>query len=214
MNKNLKIALVISILVLVCLGGILIFRRFSSSQQPASKSSKEGNTVEKVDTISLTAKEAYEKLVVEAHKWQSDAQAYKLSDQSRTGDVKITQDGKSNTWSFWFASPSKKEIRVFTFRNKVPYSYPEGGGGRLSYDTPNWDNDWKIDSDKALEIAKTAGSGEITAARMYLYGSSFVTVPRQVRKSSQSITVWWEIYGKDKKVYIDASTGSVLGSEM
>jgi len=205
MKKNFIITLAFLIMLFIFVGGCVGGKKAPTSQQTTEQTKEE-----KTSEVNLTAKEAYKKLVIEAHNWQSDAQAYKLSDGSERGNIKITEDGKSTNWMFWFASPSKKEMWVFTFRNGEPYHYPEGGKGSLSYDTPDWSNDWQIDSDKAVQIAKEAGSGKITGAKMYLRGSSFVTVARQVPESTK---VWWEIYGENKKIYIDATTGTVLGSE-
>lgn len=159
----------------------------------------------------LTAKEACTQLAASARQWADDARPYKLEGKADQDGATIT-DGKCSTWRVWFSSPAKKEIRVYSFRDGQPYGYPEGGGGNLPYDVADWSNDWRIDSDKAAQIAAEAGIKEVTSMKMYLQGASFVTTPREVPSSCK---VWWDIYGRDqagngKRVYLDASTGTVL----
>ncbi|MGQ9712338.1 MAG: hypothetical protein ACUVRC_06735 [Desulfotomaculales bacterium] len=159
----------------------------------------------------LTAKEACTQLAASARQWADDARPYKLEGKADRDGAAIT-DGKCSTWRVWFSSPAKKEIWVYSFRDGQPYRYPEGSGGNLPYDVADWSNDWRIDSDKAAQIATEAGIKEVTLMHMYLQGASFVTTPREVPSSCK---VWWDIYGRDqagngKRVYLDASTGTVL----
>lgn len=158
----------------------------------------------------LTAKEACTQLAANARQWADDARPYKLVGEADRDGAAIMK-GKSSSWRIWFSSPAKKEIWVYSFRDGQPSRYPEAGGGSLPYDVADWSNDWRIDSDRAAEIATEAGIKEITSMRLY-EKALFVTTPREVPPSCK---VWWDIYGRDqagngKRVYLDASTGMVL----
>lgn len=211
MNKKVLIMFVANLSLLVIFSFLIQCKKDETKTQinKSSSQSKEG--------VLLTAKEVYNQLLTEAKKWQNDAKAYKIvgGDSPQSNNTAITDNGKSSNWRFWFTSASKKEIRVYTFRKGEPYFYPEGAGGKLSYEASDWTNIWKIDSDKALEIAKKEGLDKVIFMRMYLKDVSFVTIPREVRKASTSCSVWWDIFGKDKNgnnkiIYIDASSGKVL----
>ncbi|ADI02891.1 hypothetical protein [Syntrophothermus lipocalidus] len=198
------------ILVLVAVAGCGDNKRADSSGSTQRAKQAEQGAPQPATTGTLTAKEACSQLAASARQWASDARPYKLEGKADQDGATIT-DGKCSNWRVWFSSPSKKEIWVFSFRNGQPYRYPEGGGGNLPYEVPDWNNDWRIDSDKAAQVAAEAGIKEVTSMKMY-EKASFVTTPREVPPSCK---VWWDIYGRDqagngKRVYLDASTGAVL----
>ncbi len=206
MKKNWLV--ILSILSLLALSSFLVQCKKTETSQSSSQS-KEGDL--------LTAKEAYNRLLPEAKKWQTDAKAFKISggDSRKGSNTDLTDDGKSSSWRFWFTSPSKKEIRVYSFRKGNPYFYPEGAGGKFSYDASDWTNSWQIDSNKAIEIAKKEGIDKVLSMHMYLRDVSFVFTPKEVDKASPRCSIWWDVFGKDKdvngkRVYIDASSGRVL----
>ncbi len=208
-----KILIVLGIGLLVLFVGSFLFK-----DKNDTKVQEKGKSTQTQAGVLLTAIEAYNQLVAEARKWQPDAMAYKLVGGSNRPNVNpdLTKDGKSSNWRFWFLSQSKKEIRVYSFRNGKPYYYPEASGGsKIAYKASDWTNDWQIDSNKAFEIAKREGIVEPLLVHMYLKDASFVFVPNEVIKASPPCKVWWEIWGKDqtginKTIYINATSGKVL----
>lgn len=213
MNKKYLITFVIILLVLLVGTYFFIQSRKTKTKTQNNQSSSQTN-----EAVLLTAKEAYNQLVSEARKWQTDAVAYKLEAGNNRRDAKVdfTDDGKSSSWKFWFLSPSQKEIRVYYFSNNEPHYYPEAKGGSMTYQAPDWTFDWQIDSNKAFEIAQKEGIDKPLLVHMYSKDASFVTIPREVEKASIPCKVWWDIWGKDQTgtthtIYIDASSGNVLG---
>lgn len=211
-NLTVFISIFISILLILVVGYFLISGKKTKTTQQNTQ-----NTPTSERTISWTAKEAYDQLYAEAKKWQEDARAYKMEggDNRKNNNSYITADGKVSNWRIWFASPSQKEIRVYSFRNGAPYYYPEAGGGRFSYEVNGFANKWQIDSNKAVEIAEREGIIEVMLMHLYSKESLFVTVPREIKKASTPCEVWWDIWGKDqsgvtKTIYLDASSGEVL----
>jgi len=61
----------------------------------------------------VTGRVAFQKMYIAARSWASDAQPFRLQSEI-TADSK-GQDGKSDLWQAWFASPSRRSAKPFVW---------------------------------------------------------------------------------------------------
>jgi len=115
-----------------------------------------------------TGRVAFQKLYVAAHGWARDAQGFRVESQL-TPDSK-GKDGKSDVWRASFASPAQRSVKPYTWSGTDSPDAPSRGvtpGTEDSYSPNNSSTQvfdiafLKIDSDKALDLAKQHGGDKI-----------------------------------------------------
>jgi hypothetical protein len=115
-----------------------------------------------------TGRVAFQKLYVAAHGWARDAQGFRLESQL-TADSK-GKDGKSDVWRASFASPAQRSVKPYIWSGTDSPDAPSRGvtpGTEDSYSPNNSSTQvfdiafLKVDSDKALDIAKQHGGDKI-----------------------------------------------------
>jgi len=160
----------------------------------------------------LTGRSAFQKVYIAARGWARDAQAYRLQSDI-TSDSK-GKDGKAGVWHGYFASPSQRATK--------PYTWANGGvdpGTIDSYSPTNSSTTvfdiafLKQDSDKAYEVAQKHGGDKVTAKNpdtpvFYILDWSQPT----------SELIWHVIYGTGRedaklRVAVNASTGEFIRVE-
>jgi hypothetical protein len=160
----------------------------------------------------LTGRSAFQKVYIAARGWARDAQAYRLQSDI-TSDSK-GKDGKASVWHGYFASPSQ--------RGTKPYTWANGDVDPGTIDTYSPTNSsttvfdiafLKQDSDKAYEVAQKHGGDKVLAKTpdtpvLYILDWSQPT----------SELVWHVIYGTSRddaklRVAVNASTGEFIRIE-
>jgi hypothetical protein len=156
-----------------------------------------------------------ELLLPEARRWAPDAVPLALG---AVAQGKTIVEGRCNSWSASFYSPSTKEVYVFNYYRDESMTKPQIGRANkpLLQDLEMQPGDllgsWTIDSPEAARIAKDQGLTELTGLEVSLRQiRPDVNPPQQVPASCE---VYWRAKSKEgKTLYLDAATGKVLGVE-
>ena len=115
-----------------------------------------------------TGRVAFQKLYIAAHGWARDAQGFRLESQL-TADSK-GKEGKASVWRASFASPAQRSVKPYIWSGTDASDAPSRGvtpGTEDSYSPTNSSTQvfdiafLKVDSDKALDVAKQHGGDKV-----------------------------------------------------
>ncbi len=190
----------------------------SEPQKPAEN--KPAETKPAFQATYITGREALQKMYIAARSWSVDTKPYHLDSQP-TKDAN-GQDGKAGIWQAGFASPSKREVKMFSWSGIKGDNAPEPGIGSRPSDTYNPANTYtqifdiaflKIDSTQALEEANKHGGDKL------LKKSPDMQVFYVLEWDGKKNKLFWRVlFGDDKNnpklaVDVDATTGQFLKVE-
>lgn len=166
----------------------------------------------------FTGRYAFQKMYIAARGWARDAQPYAL--ESENTPISNGRDGKSDLWRASFASPLQHAVKPFTWAGSDAPNAPRGvsPGIEDNYSPTNSSTQvfdvqfLKIDSEKALEVAKEHGGDKI------MEKSPDTPIIYQLEwRRNESKLVWHVSYGGavgyKLRVAVDASTGDFLRVE-
>ncbi len=211
-----RIAKVIRTLILASVAALLLAACSSSKpagSQPSAQPAPKQAEYE-------TGRVAFQKLYLSARGWAGDAMPFRLQSQF-TADAPTSQ-GKAGLWRASFASPGRRQMKMFVWSGLVGPDAPERGVTFNTEDTWNPSNTstrafnlgfLKVDSDQAYEVAEKHGGSKLTRKD-----------PRQPVffllewDSSKNELVWHVIYGNSQdeaklRIAVNASTGDFLQVE-
>jgi hypothetical protein len=168
----------------------------------------------------VTGRTAFQSLYVSARAFGADVKPYQLQSIYTPGSP--AAKGEAAIWYAGFASPSKRQLKVFTMCGITADNAPERGITHSTEDTYSASNTstlvWelpflKIDSDKAYEVAQKQG-GEKLTAKDPNQPVTFILDWDSRRAALQ----WHVIYGvkpMDAKLHIivDATSGAYVKTE-
>lgn len=135
----------------------------SEPSKPALPETPQPKAVE-----SETGRYAFQKLYIAARGWARDAQAFRLESQLMPDSR--GKDGKSDVWRASFASPSGRSAKPYVWSGTDVPDAPSRGispGTEDTYSPSNASTQvfdigfLKVDSDKALEVAKQHGGDKV-----------------------------------------------------
>lgn len=167
-----------------------------------------------------TGRVAFQKLYVAAHGWARDAQGFRVESQL-TPDSK-GKDGKADVWRASFASPAQRSVKPYIWSGTDSPDAPSRGvtpGTEDSYSPNNSSTQvfdiafLKIDSDKALDIAKQHGGDKIlekTPDTPILYVLDWSHATNEL--------IWHVIFGNSRdeaklRVAVNATSGEFIRVE-
>jgi len=167
-----------------------------------------------------TGRVACQKLYVAAHGWARDAQPFRLESQP-TADSK-GKDGKADVWRASFASPAQRSVKPYVWSGTDAPDAPSRGvtpGTEDNYSPNNSSTQvfdiafFKVDSDKALEVAQQHGGDKLLekdADTPILYALDWSRATNEL--------IWHVIYGTSRddaklRVAVNASTGDFIRVE-
>jgi hypothetical protein len=167
-----------------------------------------------------TGRTAFQKMFVSARGWARDAQPFRL--ESQTNSDSKGQDGKSAIWRASFASPAQHGLKPFTWSGTNASDAPSRGvspGSEDSYSPSNSSTQvfdmafLKVDSDKALEVAKKHGGEKVLEKTP----ETSVFYVLDWNHSSNELT-WHVIFGDNRdqpklRVAVNASNAEFLRVE-
>jgi hypothetical protein len=197
----------------------LIIGCSSEPQKPAAEN-KASEPKPKLQSSYETGRAALQKMYIAARSWSADVKPYRLESQATKDST--GQGGKSGIWQAGFASPSKRELKLFSWSGLQGDDAPEPGVNSRPADTYNPANTstqifdiafLKIDSPQAFEVAQKHGGEKITKK------SPDTPVFYELQWDGRKNSVFWRVlYGElrnDPKlaVDVDASTGAFIKVE-
>ncbi len=160
-----------------------------------------------------TGRAAFQRLYAAARLWAADAQPIRIQSEARPENK---EDGKSDVWGVSFASASRHGLRPFIWSGATGQSGITPGNedvySATNVSTRTFDPAFlKIDSDKALEVARKKGGKDVPKeGSVPVKFDCMWDVPK-------ARLVWRVIFGKsdqDAKVFwINASTGDFIKAE-
>jgi hypothetical protein len=167
-----------------------------------------------------TGRTAFQRTFIAARGWARDAQPFRLESQPNA-DSK-GQDGKSAIWRGSFAPPVQRGIKPFTWSGSTAPDAPSPGVSPGNEDTYSPSNSstqvfdigfLKIDSDKALEVAKKHGGDKV----LQKTPETNVFYVLDWNHQTNELT-WHVIFGENRdapklRVAVNGSTGEFLGVE-
>jgi hypothetical protein len=115
-----------------------------------------------------TGRVAFQKMYLAARMWAPDVEPFRLQSQY-TPDAPVSE-GKAGLWRASFASPSKRDMKMFMWSGLVGPDTPEQGITFSAEDTWNPTNSstqifqlafLKVDSDQAYDVAKEHGGEKL-----------------------------------------------------
>jgi hypothetical protein len=209
-----KITLLLTCVLLALLAGCSSDEKTSSSNSATA----EKKQVEAPEYI--TGRSAFQKLFVAARGFAGDIQPFRLQSNYVAGAP--TTEGKAAIWRGYFASPSKREAKAYTWSGVTGDDLPERGVSHGTEDTWNpssssshvWEIPYlKVDSDKAFEVAEKHGGDKLTK-KDPKQPVTFILDWDQ----HESKLLWHVVYGtgfSDAKlrIAVDASTGEFVRNE-
>ena len=167
-----------------------------------------------------TGRVAFQKLYVAAHGWARDAQGYRIESYP-TSDSK-GKDGKADVWRASFASAGQRGVKPYTWSGTDAEGAPSRGvtpGTEDSYSPTNSSTQvfdiqfFKVDSDKALEVAQKHGGDKFLEKEpdtpiLYMLDWSRAT----------NELIWHVIYGNNRdtaklKISVNATSGEFIRVE-
>src|SRR5512138_864542 len=111
-------SLLISLLILLMVG-------CSSEPQKPAENNPAAETKPAFQNTYVTGREALQKMYIAARSWSADAKPYHL-DSLPTKEAN-GQDGKGGIWQAGFASPAKREVKMFSWSGIKGDNAPEPG---------------------------------------------------------------------------------------
>ena len=165
-----------------------------------------------------TGRLAFQKMYVAARGFAPDVQPFRLQ-SSYTKDSPVAE-GKAGIWHASFASPSKRELKSYTWSGVSGPDMPDLGVSHGTEDEYNPANSstrvfdiifLKVDSDKALKVADEHGGAALMKKD-----------PKQpvnfLLDWNGKNLVWHVIYGESRNnaplvIDVDASSGLYVGKE-
>jgi hypothetical protein len=168
----------------------------------------------------ISGRAAFQKLFISARSFASDIKPFRL--QSGYVADAPTAEGKAGIWRGYFASPSKREAKSYTWSGVSGENMPDRGVSHGTEDTWNPSNSsaqvWelaylKVDSDQAYETAQKHGGDKLTKKDP----KQPVTFMLDWDKHEQKL-LWHVIYGTSMsdaklRIAVDASTGAFVRNE-
>lgn len=154
--------------------------------------------------VALTAQEAYDLALAEAQAWQPDAVLIEMG-ASALGPVDA--EGKSESWSLQFLSPSANELNSMIFVNGTLNATPLPNQG-FPQPIPSLDS-VIFDTKRIYDIAAAAGGSDHIAA------GANVTLALTDYPVDENIPTWYVTYSSTATtqgliVIIEATSGNVL----
>lgn len=167
-----------------------------------------------------TGRTAFYEMYRAARTWAPDAKPFRVQ-SSPTKEAPGT-DGKAEVWHAWFASPSKREVKPYTWSGGTGENLPERGVSFGAVDTFNPTNTstqpfdpnfLKSDTDQAYKAAQEKG-GEALLKKAP--GTPIIYTLDWDAQSNELI--WHVSYGESPieyklKIAVNASTGGYLKKE-
>ncbi len=164
-----------------------------------------------------TGRLAFQKLYISARSFAPDIQPFRLQSSYTKGAP--VAEGKAAIWHASFASPSKRQLKSYTWSGISGPDMPDRGvthGTEDEYNPSNsstrlFDNQFlKIDSDKAFKVADEHGG----AALMKKDANQPVNFLLDWNGKNQ--LVWHVIFGENRNnapliIDVDASSGAYIG---
>ncbi|MDT8070930.1 MAG: hypothetical protein ROO76_22435 [Terriglobia bacterium] len=164
-----------------------------------------------------TGRLAFQKLYVAARGFAPDIQPFRLQSSYTKGAP--VEEGKEGIWHASFASPSKRELKSYTWSGVSGPDMPDRGVSHGTEDDYNPSNSatrvfdlqfLKVDTDKAIKVANEHGG----AALMKKDPNQPVNFLLDWNGKNQLI--WHVIYGESRStaplvVDVDASSGNYIG---
>ena len=167
-----------------------------------------------------TGRYAFQKLYIAARGWARDAQPYRLESQLMP-DSK-GKDGKADVWRASFASPTGRGAKPYMWSGTDAQDAPARGispGTEDTYSPTNTSTTvfdiafLKVDSDKALEVAKQHGGDKVLEKdpdTPILYVLDWSRATNEL--------MWHVIYGTSRddaklRVAVNATTGEFIRVE-
>ena len=209
-----KLTLTLSCCLLAMLAGC------SSDQKPAATSSSSAAKPAVEAPEYITGRAAFQKLFISARSFAADIKPFRL--QSGYVADAPTAEGKAGIWHCYFASPSKREAKSYTWSGVSGENMPDRGVSHGTEDTWNPSNSssqvWelaylKVDSDKAYEVAQKHGGDKL----MKKDAKQPVTFILDWDGHEQKL-LWHVIYGTSAndaklRIAVDASSGEFVRNE-
>ncbi len=201
---------------------LAMFAGCSSSEPPkqSAEQKPKNAAAESKAPEQETGRTAFYKMYATARTWAPDAKPFRLQ-SSPTKDAPGS-DGKAEIWHAWFASPSRKGVKPYTWSGGSGENMPERGVSFGTEDTFNPSNTstqpfdvsfLKSDSDEAFKTAQEHGGAEIEKKNP----GTPVTYSLDWDAKANEL-IWHVIYGDSAteyklKVAVNASTGGYLKRE-
>jgi hypothetical protein len=166
-----------------------------------------------------TGRLAFQKLYVSARSFAPDIQPFRLQSSYTKGAP--VEDGKEGIWHASFASPSKRELKSYTWSGVSGPDMPDRGVSHGTEDEYNPANSstrlfdpqfLKIDSDKAIKVANEHGGAAL------MKKDPHQPVNFLLEWNGKNQLIWHVIYGESRStapliVDVDASSGEYIGKE-
>ena len=204
----------ISILTVAILSA-LFFIACESKKEPAAPAEKP----KPEPTEYETGRMAFQKLYVSARAFAADVQPFRL--QSVYTEGAPVSEGKAAIWSATFASPSRRQMKSYTWSGASGENMPERGVSHGTEDTYSPSNSstrvfdlvyLKQDSSNAFKVAQEHGGAAL-----------FKKDPKQpvvfvLEWSPKNRLVWYVAYGDSRNnskltVAVDASSGAFISKD-
>lgn len=202
--------------LLVCLLALFLVSCSSNTRTPSQPKSQPTPKQAEYET----GREAFQKMYLAAHNWASDAQPFRLQSQYSPGAP--ISEGKAGVWRASFASPARRQMKLFMWSGLVGPNAPEQGITFSAEDSWNPANTstrvfnlgfLKVDSDKAFEVAEKNGGSKLRKEN-----------PQQPVifvldwDASKNQLLWHVIYGESQdnaklQITVNATTGDFAGIE-
>lgn len=209
-----KLTLTLSCCLLAMLAGC------SSDQKPAATSSSSAAKPAAEAPEYITGRAAFQKLFISARSFAADIKPFRL--QSGYVADAPTAEGKAGIWRSYFASPSKREAKSYTWSGVSGENMPDRGVSHGTEDTWNPSNSssqvWelpylKVDSDKAYEVAQKHGGDKLTKKDPKQPVMFILDWDGHEQK-----LLWHVIYGTSAndaklRIAVDASSGEFVRNE-
>lgn len=160
----------------------------------------------------ISAKEAMALLLAEARRWAEDAMPLSLGAVPRNAAI---TDGRCNSWSASFYSPSAQEVYGFNCFQDAYTPEPQVGRALkplfqdVAWQVADLLAVWSLDSPEVARIASEHGLGAVRAMELSLRQTRpDVNPPPQVPESCDA---YWRVKDTEgKEIYIDANNGEIL----
>ncbi len=168
----------------------------------------------------VTGRTAFQKCYIAARGWARDAQPYRLRSQP-TADAP-GKDGKGDVWQAFFASPSTRGVKPYTWSGTDASDAPSRGinpGNEDNYSASNASTQvfdiqfLKIDSDQAYTEAQKHGGDKLLEKTPDTPVSYILDWSR-----ATNVLIWHVLYGTNPdtaklKVDINATSGEFIRVE-
>jgi hypothetical protein len=191
----------------------------SEPQKPAETPQPKASATPSAPEL-MTGRSAFYECYRKARTWAPDAKPYRV-ESSASKDSPGT-DGKAIVWHAWFASPSRRSVKPYTWSGGSGENLPEKGvtfGPDDSFSPTNASTQpfdvgfLKTDSDNAYKVAQEKGGTELEKKHP---GTPVTYILDWNGKANELI--WHVIYGDSPnearlRIAVDAATGGFLRKE-